>query len=159
MKKLLLILLCFPIFLSAVQKRVRQQPRYQLDYKLGLAAEYAQDYQKAIAYYLQALNQRSDLADVWNHLADCHKFIAREYLAKADGAYLKALQYAPDHEEALTYQGEHFILTGQLTKAHRNYQALKKLNSEKTPMLKEKLDAALQLAKRVLKQYDLPEEE
>ncbi len=159
MKKFLLILLCFPICLSAVQKRVRQQPRYQLDFKLGLAAEYAQDYHTAITYYLKALNQRSDLPDVWNHLADCHELIAKDYLAKADGAYLKALQYAPNHEEALEYQGEHFVLTGQLTKAHRNYRVLKKLNSEKTTQLKEKLDAALHLAKRVLKQYDLSEEE
>ena len=154
MKRLLCLSLAFFSFISPSYEESRCMPQYELDYQAGLTAQKNADYLTAIQYYLKALNQRSDLFDAWSQLGDCHRFLAKAYLEKAGAAYLKALQYSPDQEETLACQGEYFVMTGQLSKAHRNYQTLKKIGSKKASELKQRLDASLKPAQRVLDKYD-----
>lgn len=159
MRKLLFVLLV-PVCLCSFGSRSKQQqpqeesmPQYQIDYNAGVAAQQSQNYEMAIDYYLKALDQKSDFSDAWNNLAFCNRMIAKSYLVKAGDAYDKALKYTPNHPEALEYQGEYYVTMGQITKAYRNYKALKEMNSEEAAVLKEKLDAVLKQSKDVLKSY------
>lgn len=64
-------------------------------------------------------------ADVWNLLG----FSQRKSgdLAQAGKSYSKALAISPDHIGALEYQGELFVMTGDLDKAKANLARLQTL--------------------------------
>lgn len=85
------------------------------------AKVYAKDYQSA-ADDLRALTTTVKHADVYNLLG----FSLRN-LGQYDEAakwYREALYYDPDHRNAIEYQGELFIKTGQLQRARNNVQKL-----------------------------------
>jgi tetratricopeptide (TPR) repeat protein len=88
------------------------------------AKRYAQDFQSA-ADDLRALTATVKHADVYNLLG----FSLRK-LGQYDEAakwYREALYYDPDHRNAIEYQGELFIKTGQLQRARNNVQKLEYL--------------------------------
>lgn len=155
MKQVFLILPAFVFFSFASQskKETPASPAYVQDYNAGVKAQKGKDYETAIFYYQKALDQKSDFADAWNNLGYCNRMIAKSYLAKAGSAYAKAVKYEPKHEEALEYQGEYFIMVGELSEAYENYQTLKSLNSKEADELKEKLDAILNQAQKVQAHY------
>ncbi|WP_222863983.1 tetratricopeptide repeat protein [Pigmentiphaga aceris] len=85
------------------------------------AKVYAKDYQSA-ADDLRALTATVKHADLYNLLG----FSLRN-LGQYDEAakwYREALYYDPDHRNAIEYQGELFIKTGQLQRAKNNVQKL-----------------------------------
>src|SRR5579872_5641740 len=152
MKRLLLIL-CLPLLCSAASgpKSTQDQPlpKYLEDYNAALAAQEKADYQKAIGYYEQSIDKKSDFAEAWNNLGYCYRMIGKTYLSKAGEAYTKAIQYAPKFQQAIEYQGEYFLMTGQIAKAYLNYKTLDKLKSPLAVDLKERLDDNLKQAHEI----------
>jgi len=161
MKKLpWLILLIAPLLCSYGSKAkpvepstANETPQSIKDYNAGVAAQEKKDYESAIQYYQSSLAQKSDFADAWNNLGFCYRQIAKSYLDKTDDAYKKALNINPSYENALEYQGEYFLMRGQLFEAYRNYQHLKALKSKEASDLKDALDPILKDAQKVLKVY------
>ena len=119
----------------------------------GLKAQKNHNYAAAIDAYQRAIDQKSDYADAWNNMGYCYRMTAKGFLDKAGDAYAKAIQYNPQHEAALEYQGEYFVMVGQLMSAYRNYQALKDMDSDEARKVKAKLDTVLEEAQAVLKIY------
>jgi tetratricopeptide (TPR) repeat protein len=107
----------------------------------------------AIQQYQNALDQKSDFSDAWNNLGYCYRMTGKSSIVKAGEAYGKAVEYNPKHEEALEYQGEYFVMMGQLVSAYGNYQKLKEMNSDEAKVLKASLDRVLGEARSVLKEY------
>ena len=132
-------------------KKPPSQP--EKDFIEGLKAQKNRNYEAAIQFYQQAIDKQSDYADAWNNMGYCYRMTAKGYLDKAGDAYAKAIQFNPQHALALEYQGEYFVMTGQLMSAYRNYQTLKEMNSEEADKVKAKLDSILNEAQTVLKNY------
>jgi len=156
MKKALFIFALSPLLLSFGSKSKKETsttPQYMKDYNAGVEAQKNKDYSSAIQYYQSALDQKSDFPDAWNNLGYCYRMTGKTYLVKAGEAYDKAVHYNPNHEEALEYQGEYFVMVGKLKDAYSNYQKLKQLNSSEADELKERLDDVLKQAQAVLKEY------
>lgn len=148
MKKILLLLGVCPLLFGA-----DALPDYVKHYNAGVAAQKSHEYESAIKHYQDALSEKSDFADAWNNLGYCNRMVAKSYLTKAGEAYDKALRYQPKHEKALEYQGEYFVMMGQLHYAYHNYQVLTQMKSKEAAQLKEKLDTELKEAQSVLKTY------
>jgi tetratricopeptide (TPR) repeat protein len=119
----------------------------------ALSAQKNQEYEAAIQLYQSAISEKQDDADAWNNMGYCYRMTAKGYLDKAGNAYAKAISYNPQHEAALEYQGEYFVMVGQLMSAYRNYQALEKIGSDQADKVKAKLDSVLEEAQAVLKIY------
>jgi len=119
----------------------------------ALKAQNKRDYAAAIELYQAAISEKKDDADAWNNMGYCYRMTAKGYLDKAGDAYAKAINYNPEHEAALEYQGEYFVMVGQLMSAYRNYQALEKMDSDEAKKVKAKLDSVLEEAQAVLKIY------
>lgn len=119
----------------------------------ALNAQNKRDYAAAIELYQAAISEQKDDADAWNNMGYCYRMTAKGYLDKAGDAYAKAIKYNPQHEAALEYQGEYFVMVGQLMSAYRNYQALDKMDSDEADKVKAKLDSVLEEAEAVLKIY------
>lgn len=137
-------------FSSRPKESTPSSPDYILDYNAGVAAQKNQDYQGAIDNYLSALDKKGDFADAWNNLGYCYRMVAKSYLDKSGDAYSKALKYAPQNAWALEYQGEYFLMMGQLKKAYQNYLQLQNRNPQMATLLKGKLDDVLSQAQTVL---------
>ena len=154
MNKIFLPLLALSFVLVSYSSRPKEttpsSPQYMMDYNAGVAAQKNQDYQGAIDSYLSALGKKGDFADAWNNLGYCYRMVAKSYLDMSGDAYSKALKYAPQNAWALEYQGEYYILTGQLKKAYQNYLKLQNLDPQLAGELKEKLDKVLDQAQAVL---------
>lgn len=154
MKKIIIIVaLALVSSSSPSPKPDKEPPPQQKDFMEGLKAQNSRNYAAAIQFYQKAVDQQSDYADAWNNMGYCYRMTAKGYLDKAGDAYAKAIQYNPQHEAALEYQGEYFVMVGQLMSAYRNYQTLKQMNSGEADKVKEKLDAVLEEAQAVLKTY------
>ena len=119
----------------------------------ALKAQKNRDYAAAIELYQAAISEQKNDADAWNNMGYCYRMTAKGYLDKAGDAYAKAIKYNPQHEAALEYQGEYFVMVGQLMSAYRNYQALEKMDSDEANEVKAKLDSVLEEAQAVLKVY------
>lgn len=158
MKKALVVLLLSPFLFSFGSKAKPETPTtpdYIKEYNVGVQAQKDKNYAEAIQHYQKAIDQKSDFPDAWNNLGYSYRMTAKSYLTKAQDAYEKAVKYAPKHEEALEYQGEYFLMMGQIKNAYSNYQKLKQLNSKEADKLKEKLDRVLKQSQSVLKEYTL----
>lgn len=123
-------------------------------FNAALKAQNNRNYDAAIQFYQQAIDQKSDDVDSWNNMGYCYRMTAQGYLDKSGNAYAKAIEYNPKHEKALEYQGEYFLMVGQIMSAYRNYKTLKEMNSDEAAKLKRKLDSTLEEAKAVLKVYN-----
>jgi tetratricopeptide (TPR) repeat protein len=128
-------------------------PRYMLDYNAGVDAQNRRDYQTAVEMYKKSLSQKPDFPEALNNLGYSYRQIAKSYLAKSGDAYQKALSLDPKHVEALEYQGEYFLLMGQLMNAYQNYETLQPLDVKQAGLLKKQLDRILKQAEDVLKKY------
>jgi tetratricopeptide (TPR) repeat protein len=158
MKKsiVIVVLMMSPIlfsFGSKSKEETPETPEYIEHYNAGVKAQDAKNYSEAIEHYQTAIDLKSDFADAWNNLGYCNRMIAKSYLVKAGDAYDKALKYHPELAEAIEYQGEYFVMVGQLKDAYQNYRKLKKMNSDESDELKAKLDDVLKQAQSVLKVY------
>ncbi len=131
----------------------KEPSKHEKDFMEGLKAQKRRNYAAAIEFYKQAIEQKSDYADAWNNMGYCYRMTAKGFLDKAGDAYAKAIKYNPQHEAALEYQGEYFVMVGQLMSAYRNYQALKQMDSDEARDVKAKLDSVLEEAQAVLKIY------
>lgn len=83
---------------------------------------YAGEFEKA-AEELEELQKTVRHADIFNLLGFSLRSIDR--FEEADRWYREALYFDPEHRQALEYQGELFIKTGQLDKAEENLTTLK----------------------------------
>ncbi len=137
---------------SSKPKEESKEP-YLRDYNSGVFAQKSGDYQQAIQYYLKSVDQKSDFADAWNNLGYCYRMTAKQHLAKSGDAYDRALKINPKHEGALEYQGEYFLMVGQISKAYLNYQTLKGMESDQAGDLKDSLDNILKQSQFILKSY------
>lgn len=123
------------------------------EYNAGVDAQERKNYPEAIQHYLKAIEEQRRFPEAWNNLGFCYRMVARNYLDKSNEAYNRAIEYKPNFEDALEYQGELFAMTGQLKNAYENYLALKQMNSRKADILKKRLDGILIEAQSVLGQY------
>ncbi|MDA4844794.1 tetratricopeptide repeat protein [Hoeflea poritis] len=79
----------------------------------------------AMAVLADAAEVSPDNADVWNLIGYSQR--NRGKLEESAQAYAKALDLKPDHLGALEYQGELFLLTGDIASAEGNLQRLREL--------------------------------
>ena len=138
---------------SEPKEETATAPGYILEYNAGIKAQKNKQYAKAVQHYRNALDEKSDFAEAWNNLGYSYRMIAKSYLTLAGNAYDKAVDYDPKLEDALEYQGEYFVMMGKLKNAYKNYQKLKQTGSSEAKELKRKLDAVLNEAESVLKEY------
>jgi tetratricopeptide (TPR) repeat protein len=138
---------------SPPQPEISSTPEYVQEYNAGTRAQQEQKYSEAIEHYKNAIDQKSDLPDAWNNMGYCYRMTAKTYLIESGKAYDKAISYDPNHEKALEYQGEYFLMMGQFTNAYKNYRKLKQLNSSEAKILKSRLDQALEDAQSLLNDY------
>ena len=82
----------------------------------------SKNYQKAIVFLNKALAENDNDADIYNLLG--YSFRKTGDLVKGQHYYLKALAIEPDHLGALEYQGELFLLQGNLVQAKANLNRL-----------------------------------
>jgi len=155
MKQISLLLLCtvFFSFSSPSKKMTDPSEQYIKDYNMGLESQKQKDYETAITYYQQSISQKQDFADAWNNLAYCYRMVAMTYLNKSGDAYDQALKYEPKHARALEYQGQYFIMLGELNKSFNNYKQLENLDAKEASILKKRLDTVLKQAQNILKNY------
>ena len=125
-------------------------PEYEKAYNSGVQAQARKDYPGAVRWYQKALELKPDYPDALNNLGFSLRSIAKGYLDQAAQAYQKALTLKADHQQALEYQGELYLLEGQLTKAFENVKRLEQLHAREVGDLKPKLDAILAEAKKLL---------
>jgi len=83
---------------------------------------YSGEYEKAVVQ-LEELSGKVRHADVFNLLGFSLRNVGR--YKEADRWYREALYYDPTHRQAIEYQGELFLTTGQLDKAQENITTLK----------------------------------
>lgn len=157
MKNVLLSALCLLLMSYSAPQKEPMDPQgdqpYVRDYNAGVEAQNHEEYAKAVSLYQKALDKKPDFSDAWNNMGYCYRMIAKSYLAKSGSAYDKAVKYGPKNDRALEYQGEYYIMKGQLKKAFQNYQTLVNLKSDKAGELKDALNPVLQEAKNVLRSY------
>jgi Flp pilus assembly protein TadD len=125
-------------------------PEYEQAYNKGVQAQNRKDYPEAVRWYRKAVELKADYPDALNNLGFSLRSIGKGYLDQAAQAYQKALTLNANHEQALEYQGELYLLEGQLTKASENVKRLEQLHSRDLGELKPKLDAILAEAKKLL---------
>ena len=97
-------------------------------------------YSSAIENLLKAEKYNKKDADIYNYLGFSYRKIGD--LEKAALYYNKALTISPKHKGALEYQGEMFLILGQLPKAEANLKKLGKLcflGCKEEKMLKESI--------------------
>ena len=153
MIKEVLFLALSPMIFSFSSLVAQNTPDYIKYYNEGCVAQKNNDYEAAIEFFKEALDIKPDFPDAWNNLGFCYRMTAKTYLARSGEAYVKALQEDPVHEGALEYQGEYFLMIGELSKSYENYKTLKKMKSGDAAALKEALDPILKQAKDILKTY------
>jgi len=132
---------------SASTPSVGKHEKY---YNKGVDAQNQKDYVEAVKWYGRALEEKPDYADAHNNLGFSLRSIGREYLHRAGQAYDDALQADANHAEALEYQGELYLWTGQITKARGNLDRLKALNSPEAQELEKQLKRILDEAQKLL---------
>lgn len=128
-------------------------PEYIHYYNEGVVAMQNRDYEDAIISYKEAIALKKDFPDAWNNLGYCYRMVAKSYLVQAGEAYSNALEDDPAHEGALEYQGEYYLMLGELNRAYENYQVLKKMKSSEAKELKSSIDPILKEARTILKSY------
>ena len=79
--------------------------------------------------FKKALNKLRVLEDKYADNADVHNYLGFVYrkmneLGKSGDHYNRALRINPRHIGALEYQGELFVMTGQIQKAKKNLNSL-----------------------------------
>lgn len=84
-----------------------------------------QNYPKAIELLQQALTKDDNKADVYNLLG--YSYRKSGDLEKGQEFYQKALAINPNHKGALEYQGELYLMRGDLVKAKENLAQLDRL--------------------------------
>lgn len=105
---------------------------------------YSGEFEKAVAG-LEEVQKTVRHADVFNLLGFSLRNLGR--YEEADRWYREALYFDPEHRQAIEYQGELFIKTGQLDKAQDNLTTLKLLcHPDGCPEF-DKLNAALDQAR------------
>lgn len=146
-----MILFLLPVIIfAAASKPPEKSTKY---FKSGFEAQNAGNFEEAIQFYKKAIEEKSDDANAWNNMGYCYRMVAKAHLIESGDAYAKALTIDPNHKQALEYQGEYFVMMGQLMSAYRNYEALKKLDAEEAAKVQSKLNAVLLEAQAVLKNY------
>lgn len=146
-----IILLCLPLLLFAAASMPSKKPTR--NFNSGFEAQNAGNFEEAIQYYKKAIEEKPDNADAWNNMGYCFRMVAKANLNESGDAYAKALAIDPSHKQALEYQGEYFVMVGQLMSAYRNYEALQKIDSDEAAKVQAKLNAVLLEAQAVLKNY------
>ncbi|GAB4186289.1 MAG: hypothetical protein Tsb0015_03960 [Simkaniaceae bacterium] len=137
---------------SARPSRIKPgDPKYVKDFNRGRRAERSGDYIKAIQYYQLAVSQKPDYAEAYNHMGYSYRQLARQNLQNSQEAYQKALEIQPENADALEYQGEYFLMTGQLTKAYQNYEKLQTIDPKLAIELKAKIQPVLNEAEKIIK--------
>ncbi len=86
---------------------------------------YTKKFKKALGQLRVLENKHADNADIHNYLG----FVYRKMneLGKSGEHYQKALRINPRHIGALEYQGELFVMMGQVKKAKSNLNLLKRI--------------------------------
>lgn len=149
-----LLLAVLPLLVGAgspsTSTRPASTPDYVKYYNTGVQAQTRKDYQEAVRWYRKALELKPDYPDALNNLGFSLRSIGKGYLDEANKAYQKALELNANHEQTLEYQGELYLWEGKFTQANENVKRLQKLNPREAEMLKQKLDAILTEAKKLL---------
>jgi Flp pilus assembly protein TadD len=101
---------------------------------------YSGEYEKAVAG-LDEIQKTVRHADVFNLLGFSLRNLGR--YEEADRWYREAIYFNPEHRQAIEYQGELFVKTGQLDKAQENLTTLKLLCHPKGCPEFDKLNAVL----------------
>jgi tetratricopeptide (TPR) repeat protein len=156
MKKAMVLLALTPLLFSYGSKpksEVASSPAYIKEYNAGYEAQSGNDFALAITHYKNAVNEKPDFSDAWNNLGYCYRMTASVCLRESGKAYEKGLGYDPKNAEAIEYQGEYFVTMGQLEKAYANYKKLNDMGSDHAKQLKKKIDAVLNQAQQILKEY------
>ncbi len=98
---------------------------YTERYKKAEKLVYKEKYTAAIKILKTITKGDSDNADAWN----LQGFALRKSnkLEQAEAAYLNALEIDPEHKGALEYQGELFIMLGDIDSANANLKKLEML--------------------------------
>jgi tetratricopeptide (TPR) repeat protein len=131
-------------------------PQYVQDYMGGMEALRQKDYEKAIRLFVRALDKNPDYPDGLAGLGLAYFQVGKNYLNQAGRYFRKALLIEPEHVEALELEGQYALMAGQITKAFKNYQTLRKLCDIEADDLKVYLDPILRQAQEVLGQYTPP---
>ena len=100
------------------------KPAKVSDFKQGVAAVKAENYERAIDLLQKVVAVEPKNADAWNFIGFSHRKL--DQLDRALPAYQKALAIDPDHRGANEYLGELYLATGNLEKAR---ERLKKLDA------------------------------
>jgi len=95
------------------------------DYAMAKKASDAGEYDKAIMFANKVVAADPKNADAYNLLGYAHRKTGQ--LTKAAVYYRRALSIDPNHQGALEYQGELFIMQGSLGAAEENLAKLMKL--------------------------------
>src|SRR5437660_1196153 len=115
MKRALLILCICPFLLSVGSRKKsdtndkNDDPPPNIEYNMGVDAQDNKNYPEAIKHYKNAIAGQRNFPEAWNNLAFCYRMVAKSYLDQSNDAYNVALQYKPNFEDALEYQGELFV--------------------------------------------------
>jgi Flp pilus assembly protein TadD len=95
------------------------------DYAMAKKASDAGDYEKAIMFAKKVVAADPKNADAYNLLGYSSRKMGK--LVNAAAYYKQALSIDPNHQGALEYQGELFIMQGSLDAAKSNLAKLTKL--------------------------------
>lgn len=85
----------------------------------------AEHYAKALPVLIGLSNEQPDIADVWSLLGFAYRKTGD--LEQSGKAYNRALGLDPNHRGALEYQGELFLMLGDVERAEANLERLEKL--------------------------------
>lgn len=114
---------------------------FDLDEELIIAKQLIDDKRFALAIdrLQDAVNSDAGNADAWNLLG----FASRKQgdLEQSAEAYSLALEIDPDHKDALEYQGELFLMQGNIRAAEENLSKLKVLCPDGCEQYEELLNA------------------
>ena len=94
-------------------------------YKEAVALIAAEKYEEAILPLHSAEKSALNDADIQNLLGFVHRKIGK--LDAAEVYYERALEIDPKHKGALEYQGELFLMRGEIDAAHANLDKLDKI--------------------------------
>ncbi len=97
----------------------------QAQYARGMQALYAKDYYLAIFYFGKVIEVQPDSAAAENQLA--FSYLQLKDVDTAFNHYENALAIDPNHKGVLEYQGEAYLVLGNLAKAEENLAVLANL--------------------------------
>lgn len=116
-------------------------------YLKGIEAVKKEKYQEAAELFQDVVKMEPKNANAHNYLGYSLRGIAKAYTIKSNKAYQQALKLSKNHEGALAYQGELFLMQGELTQANKNLKRLEKLKSKESKQLRNSIDKIVKQAR------------